>query len=204
MTPELLALLLATPVGTFAALAAWLDWSGGRGGGQPVDAIVVAGCRVMPDGRPSPALTRRVRLAVTLFRAGHARHLVLTGGLGRDAPVTEGRAAATLAIAVGVPADAILVEETSVDTLQNAAFAARVWEDAVGRPARDARILVVTDRAHVFRCRRMFGAHFGHVIGAGATPPLRSRLEMAAREGASVLHHGLRGRLRAPPLGPRE
>ncbi len=199
---EWLLLVVAAPTGMFVALAAWLDWRGGSLPSAAADAIVVAGCRVMPDGRPSPALARRVELAAALFRAGRAERLLLTGGLGADAPISEARASADLALALGVPPEALILEERSRDTLENAAFAARAWEDATGVRADRARILVVTDRSHVFRAARMFGARFGEVVATGATPPWRSRVRMALREGASVVHHGLRGRLsRGRPLG---
>lgn len=192
---------LAAPVGALGGLATWLDWYGGRpGGDEPADAIVVAGCRVMPDGAPSPALARRVELALRLYAAGRAPTLVFTGGVGLGAPLSEARCSAALAARAGVPEGAILLEEASRDTLENAAFAARAWESGRGTPARDARVVVVTDRAHVFRCARMFGAWFGGVAGAGATPPTGARLRLAVREGASVVHHGVRGHLWGAPL----
>lgn len=197
---ELLA-LAAAPVGALGGIAAWLDWyGGGDPGPRGADVVVVAGCRVLPDGRPSPALARRVDLAVGLIRDGVAPRLLLTGGVGAGAPTSEARCAADRARAAGIPEAALLLEEASRDTLQNAAFAARVWEAGGGRAA-DARVVVVTDRCHVFRCTRMFAAHFGRVAGAGATPPADARVRSALREGVSVVHHGLRGRLGTAPLG---
>lgn len=195
---------VAAPTGAWAVLAAWLDWMGGTRPDRSADALLVAGCRVRADGSPSPALARRVALAAALFREGRAPRVVFTGGIGRGASVSEARAAATFAASLGVPWSAVVLEERSRDTRENAAEAARVWEALVGAPAAEARVLVVTDRSHVFRASRMFGAHFEVVGAAGATPPPRSRIRMALREGASVVHHALRGRLRRrAPLGLR-
>lgn len=52
---------------------ALLDFIGRRPiSDQTVDAIIVAGCRVMPNGAPSSALHGRVVLAAELWRAGAA------------------------------------------------------------------------------------------------------------------------------------
>ncbi|MBC7172504.1 MAG: hypothetical protein H5U40_08770, partial [Polyangiaceae bacterium] len=59
----------------------FLVWHGARArahGGY--DAIVVAGCRVQPDGTPSRALARRVERAAELHRAGLAPKIFTTGG----------------------------------------------------------------------------------------------------------------------------
>jgi len=151
------------------------------------DAVVVAGCRVMASGRPSPALAHRVRRAVALYEAGHARRLVFTGGVG-DFPPSEARAAADLAISLGVPASAIVLEDRSTSTEENARFAAEL----IGA---DASILVVSSAYHVFRCERVFGRHFAQVTGAGAIENPRPRIRGALREVLAVLSYGVLGRL---------
>ena len=77
----------------------------------PADAIVVLGARVHADGRPSGALRDRVVTACRLWRAGLAPVLVLSGGRGADAPVSEPLAMAALALAEGVPEEALLLDE---------------------------------------------------------------------------------------------
>jgi uncharacterized SAM-binding protein YcdF (DUF218 family) len=171
--------LLLTSAASLAGLSVlWLDARGRRPvRGGPFDQIVVAGCRVMEDGRPSTALERRVRLAVDLWSAGHAPRIVFTGGLG-GAPISEAAASAALARALGVPGEAIVEEDASTSTWENAAFAARV------APAR--RVLVVSDAYHVWRCERMFAAHFPEVVGAGAPVPRGVRWRMGLRELALI------------------
>jgi uncharacterized SAM-binding protein YcdF (DUF218 family) len=167
----------------FVALAWWLDRSGRRprpDGGY--DAIVVAGCAVWPGGRPSPALSRRVARAVQLYRDGHSDRIVLTGGLGTHPPA-EAVVAAQLCRQAGVPDEHLVIEDRSVDTEQNARFAARLVR---------GRVLVVTDPFHVLRCRYVFGRHFDAVDAVGAPgASLRSRARGASREVVSVLKHRL-------------
>lgn len=157
------------------------------------DAIVVAGCRVMADGLPSPALERRTRHAVALYFEGRAPRLVFTGGRGQ-APVAEGEAAARLAQALGVPWEAIVVEDRSTSTEENAAFAARVLAQA-GLPA--GRILVVSDSYHVFRVRRVFARHFAQVEATGSAPSPFVRVKGSLREVLAVAGYAASGRLRS-------
>ncbi len=179
--------LVGTVLGGWGLAAWWLDRRGQQA--PPLaryDAIVVAGCRVLPSGRPSAALARRVQLAVRLYEAGLAPRLVLTGGKGPDEPVSEAAAAATLCVELGVPRHVLVLEDQSRNTLENAAFAARLVS---------GEVLVVSDCYHAFRCARMFGRHFtlAHAVGARPAPADRPRL--ALREAVIVLGHALAGNL---------
>ena len=147
--------------------AAGLDLYGGRAvpaGGW--DAIVVAGAGVMPGGVPSDALVARTRRAVDLFDEGRA-------------PI--------LAEAWGVPAPAIVTEDVSTSTEENARELAAVLGPA--------RILVVTDRYHVLRCERVFARYFPEVGGVGVTSPPRVRARGALREVLAVGLYAVTGRL---------
>ncbi len=179
--------LVAVLLGVVGA-ALWLDARGQR----PIprdhyDALIVAGCRVMSDGRPSPALARRVCLAVALYHEGYAPRIVLTGGVGEPPPpLTEAEAAARLCLALGVPSGALIREGRSRTTLENAAFAAELIQ---------GEVLVISDTSHVFRCQRMFARCFERADAVGVLGPQRARVRLALREVAAVVGHGLRGRL---------
>jgi uncharacterized SAM-binding protein YcdF (DUF218 family) len=121
-----------------------------------------------------------------LWREGYAPKIVFTGGLG-NSRITEASAAAGLARAQGVPAQAILTEDRSHSTEENARFA----RDLIG----DGRVLVVTDSYHVFRARRVFGRHFQKADGAGTTGMVWARTKGALREVGAVVYYGVRGRL---------
>lgn len=177
----------ATVLVAWGAAAWWLD---ARGRDPPsldlYDAIVVAGCAVLPDGRPSPALARRVRRAVALFHEGRAARILLTGGVGPGTSLSEAEAAARMCREQGVPERALVLEPNSRTTQQNAAFAARLVS---------GRVLVVSDSYHAFRCRRMFARYFDHADAVGVVPPLRARVRLSLREVVAVISHGVAGRL---------
>lgn len=157
----------------------------------PYTAIVVAGCRVHPDGSPSPALQRRAERAVELWKQGQAPVVLFTGGRTGALP-SEARAAADHAIALGLPQRAILLEETSTSTEENA-------RNASGLVA--GRVLVVSDAYHLWRAQRVFGRYFGAVEVAGSVGTWSARARGAAREVGAVLWYAARGRLRGAGSG---
>lgn len=178
----------------WAALAIGLDaWGCTRAPVGTYDAIVVAGCRVDPDGTPSPALAHRVALAVELHRKGLAPRVVFTGGLDDAVRAadpngpTEARAAARYARDLGLPKRAVVLEERSTSTLENATFAAELL------PA--TRVLVVTDAYHVFRARRVFAGVFPEADAVGSRYGRWSRIRGAMREVLAVAGYAARGAL---------
>ncbi|MCP5368186.1 MAG: YdcF family protein [Hyphomicrobiales bacterium] len=163
------------------------------------DAIVVLGAAVLADGRPSQALARRVRGGAAHFHAGAAPWLVLSGGaVGHATP--EAVVMADLARGLGVPAAALVLEDRSRNTYENALntraiAAARGWR----------RLLVVTDSFHLPRALYIFrkigmeaqGRAVAGRGGEGRGPWLAAAL----REGPAFVKSAVLFRLRpTPPL----
>jgi uncharacterized SAM-binding protein YcdF (DUF218 family) len=111
---------------------------------EPIDAIVVLGCRVLPDGTPSPALLRRLRRAAALAREWPRAVVVVTGG-DRHGRSEAGVMAAWLA-AVGIGPARIREEQRARSTLENARFVVPILA-ALGAE----HVAVVTDAYHVRR-----------------------------------------------------
>lgn len=154
---------------------------------EPYDAIIVCGARVYASGRPSTALVERVKVAAALYEQGAAPIVVTTGGAA-ESSLSEAEAAASTAVLLGVPQDAIVIEARSTSTEENARFAA---EQVSAR-----RVLVVTDGYHVFRAERVFGRYFEQVRGVGSHNPYRwPRVRGAVREVAALVGYGVLGRL---------
>jgi murein DD-endopeptidase MepM/ murein hydrolase activator NlpD len=108
----------------------------------PADAIVVFGAAVWPSG-PSPTLRRRTEHAAALYGRGLAPLVVLSGGgAGRS---SEPAAMAEVMRALGVPASALLLDETGVTTRATLQAAARMGA------GRWRRILAVSSPSHLFR-----------------------------------------------------
>jgi uncharacterized SAM-binding protein YcdF (DUF218 family) len=145
-------LLLATLVGGFIAFgwATYRIWdTGNRDDRQKADAIVVLGA-AQYNGRPSPVFRARLDHAVDLYDAGVGRYLVVTGGKALGDRTTEAAAARAFAIARGVPASAILVEDRGRTTLESLnAVATILREHQLGSA------VFVSDRTHMLRVLRI-------------------------------------------------
>jgi uncharacterized SAM-binding protein YcdF (DUF218 family) len=117
---------------------------------------------------------------VRLWVEGRAPRIVLTGGTAPGTPHSEARAAALRCVAQGVPHAALVLEERSTSTRENAAFAAELVR---------GEVLVVSDAAHAFRCRRAFARHFARADAVGAAPRGWPRARNALREAFAVWRH---------------
>lgn len=178
----------------FAALFAWLaaavalDLTADRTPpAGTFGAVVVAGCRVNANGAASDCLRLRAETGAQLVLDGHADTLVLTGGVGTYPP-SEAEAAARVARSMGVPESAMILEDRSTSTEENAAYAA-------ARLGPKTSVLVVTDAWHTHRTERVFGRYFAIADTVGVDATMRRRPRGALREVLAVIYYGLRGRL---------
>lgn len=148
-------------LGTLVCASAWLiDRAGVVDDARPSEVLVVLGARVEESGAASPTLRARTEHAVTLYRKGLAPRLLFSGGVGRFG-ASEASVARDLAVQLGVPREACLLEEQSHSTAENAAFSAAVLE-AHGLRS----VVVVTDPYHLPRAKERFHAHGLQVTGS--------------------------------------
>jgi uncharacterized SAM-binding protein YcdF (DUF218 family) len=89
------------------------------------DTIIVLGTPANPDGTPSPEQRERTLEGIREFKAGIAPHLIFTGGPAHNQFV-EAHTMATLALAQGIPPDAILEEGQAQNTVQNIFYSQRI------------------------------------------------------------------------------
>ena len=82
------------------------------------DAAIVLGAAVFGD-QPSPVLRERINHAILLYDHGLVDMILFTGGSGNPGDWSEAEVSAQYAIAHGVPAEAIVMETTSKNTIQN-------------------------------------------------------------------------------------
>jgi uncharacterized SAM-binding protein YcdF (DUF218 family) len=143
---RLILLVLFVVLGYFTVTTALVTATMGRDERRRADAIVVLGA-AQYNGTPSPVYSARLDHALDLWRSGVAPLLVLTGGRGvAGERFSEGGAGRRWAIEHGVPADRILVEESSRTTYENLRGVRRLLA-----PRRMQRIVLVSDPFHMFR-----------------------------------------------------
>ncbi len=116
---------------------------------QAVDAIVVLGAPLRPDGQLSLAGRERVAEGVRCYKAGLAPLLAFTGGAAHSA--AEAPAMAQRARELGVPPQALIVEDRSATTSENARFSAELL-----RQRGVQSVWVVSQPFHLRRGRRLF------------------------------------------------
>lgn len=126
-----------------------------EGGRQRADAIVVLGGGIEQDGTLPHVAAARVQRGVEAYLNGVAPRIIMTGRCGLTSipgPVTEARAMADAALRMGVPADALLLEELARDTLGNAYFVRELHLEPNGWTS----VRVVTSDFHLSRAAWCF------------------------------------------------
>jgi uncharacterized SAM-binding protein YcdF (DUF218 family) len=149
---------------------------------MPLHALVLLGCKIEPDGRPSPAGQRRARALADAFHAGRAPLCVVSGGR-RWHGLSEAEALMAELERLGVPARAMLPELRSLSTCENARGAKEVLA-----PLGATRVGVVTCDWHSPRalaCFRTVGFVAEAIPAASPRMPLAFRARRRAREHVS-------------------
>jgi uncharacterized SAM-binding protein YcdF (DUF218 family) len=138
-------------------------------------AIVVLGCRLLPDGTLSSAGRRRVQRGLEAYAAGVAPVVIVTGGP-RWGGVREADAMREALLAAEVPEGHVIAEPRARSTRENAYYTARLPELGGART-----VAVVTCAWHLPRAVRNFRAAGLDPIGLPARPPAAGPLTRTRR-----------------------
>lgn len=147
---------------------------------RPADAIVVLGARAYVDGTPSLALPDRVATGVALYQQGLAPRLIMSGGPG-DGSITEAQAMAKYAVQLGVPREAILLDEHGTNTGATARNIAHALPPG-------QRVLAVSHAYHLARVKLAFQQRgvIAYTVPAKETRTLLTWPLFVAREVAAL------------------
>ena len=140
-------ILGATALTAYTTFRIWQV--GQEDGRRKVDAIVVLGA-AQYNGRPSPVLAARLDHAIELYKDGLAPYLITTGGKLKGDNYTEAQTGFNYATKRGVPASAILMEDTGGTTLESLQNVKAIFEEHGFHTA-----LFVSDRSHMLRVLRV-------------------------------------------------
>ena len=143
---------------------------------RPFIVVLCGGCRF--SGQLSEATSARVEHGVRLFRQGLSPRLVLSGG--RWAPHRPACAPRmqAFALALGIPPSAMIVEDRSSRTSENAREVARLL-----RAERARAVLLVTSPLHMRRAKLCFEKQ-----GVEVSPAPTPRLAHETLYAKEVLH----------------
>ena len=115
------------------------------------DCILVLGCGVRSDGKPSQMLQDRLDVAIAAYQKGLAAKLLMSGDHGR-ASYDEVNAMKDYAIAQGVPSEDIFMDHAGFSTYESMHRARDIFQCE--------RIIIVTQSYHLYRAihnARAFG-----------------------------------------------
>ena len=123
------------------------------------ECILVLGASVLSDGTPSDMLRDRLDAGIALYRAGAAPKLLLSGDNGQ-VEYNEVAAMLEYALAAGVPEEDVFLDHAGFSTYESVYRAKAVF--------RVDRMLVVTQRYHLYRALHGCRAMGIEALGAGA------------------------------------
>ncbi len=131
-------------------------------GSSGADYVVVLGAQ-MKAGGPSKALQYRLDAAVSYLDENPDAMVIVSGGKGRDEPVSEAQGMYAYLVEQGIEKERILLEDRSRNTWQNLTFSAQLLD------REKDRVAVVSNNFHVFRALRIARkAGYRNVCGIAA------------------------------------
>jgi len=145
------------------------------------DVVIVLGAGVSGE-QVSRTLAFRLDEALLFWRQNPEAYILVTGGLGNRATITEAEAMARYLEGRGMPRERILLEDQSTSTYENLVFAREILEE---RFPNGFRATLVTNDFHIYRAVRTARQAELDVTHIGArtvwyTWPVNSLREMLA------------------------
>ena len=165
---------------------------------QQADIIIVLGAGTERDGAATDGTIRRVEHGAVLYQKGLAPYILCTGGFVSNPRKSEASACRDVLLVTGVPENAILMEENSNSTEENAIEARKVMQER-----QFATAVLVTDNFHILRAEMLF-----HIQGITVYPSpaqitsgtldLYWVVVFTYREVGAFIWHGLKSALHLP------
>lgn len=119
---------------------------------NPPPLIAIFGAAVLPSGRPSMSLLRRIGYGYAAACEHPHAKVLCSGGVGRAGP-SEASIMAEVLGRRGLPSERLILDEASLDTLQSVVVAARLSREAGG-----VQVVTCSDGYHLPRIRLMLAA----------------------------------------------
>lgn len=149
---------------------------------EPGDTIIVLGAKLIGD-QPSTILRLRLDEAIKLYREGYATKIIVSGAQGKDEELSEAAAMQAYLVVNGIPADHILIEDKSFNTLQNLNNCRTIMSEQGLK-----RAIIVSNASHIRRSLVL--AHNLGIEATGAPAPMANNAYLTAkqylREGAAM------------------
>lgn len=158
--------------------------AGHRPTGDAPCTVVVLGCQVLPDGRPSLMLQNRIDAAYDYLTAHPEAVCIASGGQNDREPGTEARCIRDALVSMGIDQARIRTEERSQSTEENLAFSAAVIREE-GLPT---AVVIASDNFHQLRAAIWAEREGLTPYAAGCASPWFLTAGYWAREAAALLY----------------
>lgn len=196
----------------FVITEALIGWNALTAKGRAADYVIVLGARVRGT-EPSNSLRLRLDRAIEYAEQYPNTVLVLSGGRGEGEEISEARAMYDYLRYNDVPAEKLLIEDQSSDTVENIAFSKTVIERQEYNKAQAAqahlldsyhargegdllRIAILTSDYHLFRAKAIARKEgIIELTGVPARDDTVLALHMWVREAFAVLKDKFMGRM---------
>ena len=109
---------------------------------KDVDCIVVLGCQVIDDGKPSDMLADRLRRGIELYNEGVAPKIIMSGDHGQK-EYDEVNTMKHVAVDAGIPSSDVFMDHAGFSTYETLYRAKEIFEAD--------KIVVVTQEYHLYR-----------------------------------------------------
>lgn len=119
-----------------------------------VDCILVLGCFVHENGRPSDMLADRLQRGIELYESGTAPKLLMSGDHGQK-EYNEVGTMKKIAIEAGVPSEDVFMDHAGFSTYESVYRAKKIFEAD--------KIVIVTQKYHLYRA-----LHIAEALGIEA------------------------------------
>ena len=116
---------------------------------EGVDCILVLGCYVHEDGRPSAMLNDRLQRSVDLYTAGAAPKLLMSGDHGQKS-YDEVNAMKQYALDANIPSADVFLDHAGFSTYESVYRAKEIFQAK--------KVIIVTQRYHLHRALHIAGA----------------------------------------------
>jgi uncharacterized SAM-binding protein YcdF (DUF218 family) len=150
------------------------------------DYVVVLGGGLIDGERVSKLLAQRIDKGIKVYRkTGNACKIIMSGGQGSDEKISEAQAMKNYALTQGVPEDDILLEDQSVNTMENLGNSQKIIQAREGKHD----TAVVTSQYHVLRANVYAQVLHFPITGIGAHTALYYWPTAMTREYAGLVRH---------------
>lgn len=113
--------------------------------------IIILGAQMKQTG-PSLTLKRRIDRAVTYMKENKGTMAVLSGGQGKNEPMSEAKGMYQYMITHGIDQSRMILEEHSVNTYENLMLTTKTVPDMIEK---NNKVGIVTSNFHMYRAKKL-------------------------------------------------